>query len=266
MPIKFTSKQSLSMAGVVFITATVLGMVAQGKAKPDSITNCPPDNLGALTIGMVDKTDPFQNGEGGFILRKIRDIAAQAKTNDHIMMFKIGPDIKRYGIPNPLFNMCKPPDGSGAYSINAGKDDLRRKFEKRFKAPFEDALGFVGEKEEYEHSQIFELTASLKNREEVQNAENIQLVIFTNGIQNSAGVSQYPKSNVYFKLFSEFKKSPYFKGMNFGDFLKKTDIKIVYLVSKETEAFQTLENRGFLLALFKDAGARSVQLIDHKTY
>jgi|SaaInlStandDraft_2_1057019.scaffolds.fasta_scaffold92034_2 hypothetical protein len=264
----FSVETAKLIAICTFLVSLVAGNVHQKMQLPlDPVTYCDPNQKkGVLTIGMVDKTDRFQDGEAAFILKQLHEIESEAKTNDHLTIFKIGPDVKRFGTPKPLFNMCKPPDGSEANGISEGKIAFQRNFEKKFKTPFENALQFVGREEQYNTSQIFELTASLKNREEVQNADNIRLIIFSNGVQNSVGVSQYPKSDVYFKLFSEFQKSPYFKGMNFGDFLKKTNIKIIYLVSKETEPYQTIENRDFLIQLFKSVGARSVQLIDHKTY
>lgn len=245
-------KQSqLALAGAVLLGAAVLGLQAASHlladhTEYDATTLCV---VGAAPVEhvavLVDHTDPYSPIQQRIFADTIRKVSANLAVGGRISVHVLSDQPEQ--VPVPVFDMCKPADGTGAGSFyHNEKLDLMR-YEEAFEAPIDTLTNNLREGASAETSPILE--AAAETALSVRGDSPLRLVIISDLLQNSPLGSVYNGSNDADTL----EAAPGFLAIRRG--LDGTRVDIVLLPSASHAHLQTEDLTAFWRRALSVSGA-----------
>ena len=246
-PLKARKEEQAQLAlfGAFLLGAAVLGIQAASHlladhTKYDETTLCVIGSAPAEHVAvLVDHTDPYSPIQQQIFAETLREVSASLAVGGRISVHVLSEQPGQVSIP--VFDMCKPADGTGANPVYQNEALDRLRYEQAFAAPMDTLSDKLKAGASAETSPILEAAAEVALS--VRRDAPLRLVIISDLLQNSPLGSVYAGSNSADKL----EAAPGFLTIKRG--LHGTRVNIVLLPSASHAHLQT----DALTAFWRDA-------------
>ncbi len=218
--------------------------VRSHQAQLDANSLCDAKGPSAVTVILIDATDPI----GPIQRQKINDgiarVVARLQANERVEIFEIRPD---KDLLRPDFSKCRPASEAETSEWTGNKRQAKERFDREFGSVLQQVLDRSLTQNSSETSPIMEAIQAAAEkafgapdlRADVPHFTK-QLIIVSDMMQNSqAGGSHY--ENV--PSFTEFETSPVFR--EFSSDLRDVHVQVFYLWKKDAIRIQGLRHGEF---------------------
>ncbi|WP_291208738.1 hypothetical protein [Hyphomonas sp.] len=235
----------LALFGAFLLGAAVLGIQAASHlladhTEYDETTLCAVGTAPAEHVAvLVDHTDPYSPIQRKIFAETIREVSASLAVGGRISVHVLSDQPGQVSVP--VFDMCKPSDGTDANPIYENEVLDRMRYDQAFAGPMDTLAERLKAGASAETSPILEAAAEAALS--VRRDAPLRLVIISDLLQNSALGSVYAGSNNAAKL----EAAPGFLAIRRG--LDGTRVDIVLLPSASHAYLQTEA----LTAFWRDA-------------
>ncbi len=238
------------------VTATIfIPMIPEGP-KFDPQTFCPEEGVRSHTIVIFDRTDAMTPSQIRAVTAVMDKLKVDLREGEKLSVHEIDPG-EVNGLSEPLFSLCKPPDGSSANSIYENPRILRQRFEKKFGRPLEEMLSESLRGGGANRSPIMESLFDVALLADFgRDQDNRWLVIFSDLLQHTASWSQYGSTRSFKKFFD----TP--TGRKLVPYLSGVKVKVYYLLRFRSDGrvLQDDAHIAFWERYFEAASARVMQI------
>lgn len=216
----------LSVGGYYFLSESQK-LVSRNKED-----NCRNDGVVAReSVLLVDTTDSVNPTQYQGIRNKLDTMLENAVVDERISVYTITEDPEKNA---PILVTCNPGDGADKSEWTSNKRRLKENWEKKFKTKLEEAVGEILEADLTKQSPILEAIKSVGVYSfAVSKAESKQLVIVSDLLHHTAGLSHYRTPKI---AFSKAENSPYLASVLSN--LNGAEIEILYLTRPKDHARQ----------------------------
>ena len=215
------------------------------KIKIDPITFCPKDKKESFgkTVALLDLTDPLNKAQKEFFLKEIEELKKIIPKHHSLTIYTLDEELDLN--KSRKITMCNPgtiKDIESTYDkISINPKEIRIKWEEGFSEQISDTVNNIIFQNASQNSspvmEMFQLIAL--NEFKGFNGTNNEIIILSDMIQNTNGISMYQNN---LPSFSTFKKSEYFSKV-FTELKKNVSIKL--LIIKRDGSRKMQENKYF---------------------
>lgn len=250
-------KQRQDWHGTILIVVAVCGIIAMGGGYAylrmgaegvDRASLCPERGRRGQIVVLVDNTDALSTAQREDLRNKLRELKTQVPKGHELSIFTVG-EIREQ-LLNPQVQRCNPGMGEDVGSFSGNPELAKRRWEKDFSRPFDEAIDRVTTAEAgaprspiMESIQSVAITAFGRGQNDVPR----RLVIVSDMLQNTSEFSHYRK----FPAFEQFRGTEYYKKVKAD--LRGVTVTVILLRRERVLADRTLIE--FWQGYVADAGA-----------
>lgn len=239
--------------GVVFAGIFGAAVWQQGHSvRLDPKTFCPLGGPSAVTVILVDATDPLTPIQRDAVLTRLERTVSTLREHEKVEVLSIDPSVDPL---KPGFEICRPPKPEETSDWNGNKDLARQQFEGVFRPKLEQVLGRAVVQPESARSPIMEavqaVTVSVFQKADTEAGKTLpkRLVIVSDLMENGEGGSHYrgvPR-------FEDFRNTEAYRRLRAH--MDGIEVDILYLGRADARAVQGVSHTEFWQDYFHDQNA-----------
>lgn len=181
----------MGVAGTV-IAAALVGFFVVNQRKPhiDPETLCAEAGPGALTVILVDATDPISPLQRASIENQFAKLQSSIARGERIDIYEIR---DAEAVLQPRLGLCRPQSAAEVNEMTGNKSIAQRRFDERFRTPFDEVVDAMLERPEGATSPIMEAVqgATVASLSKWTTAQSKRLVVISDMLENGAGGVHY---------------------------------------------------------------------------
>ena len=234
------------------VTVAVLVALAASALWPrgeyDPKTLCPQDGDYSRTAVLIDATDSLSKTQVKTIREEIDTLRERLALHEWVGIFVLDED--NLVLPSPEVALCYPGDESTANPLYENPRQIRRRFEREFRAPIKAAVERLAGLPSKPTSPILEMIRAVALDRNFDSTKGRRLIVVSDLLQNVADYSHYRTS----PDFEQWRDTPYAR-----EFLQLSlldvDVDILYLKRTDARSLQTRGHVAFWEDYFDAVGA-----------
>ncbi|WP_338456644.1 hypothetical protein [uncultured Alteromonas sp.] len=192
----------------------------------DKVTLCEKNIKSPLTVVLFDKTGGFSENQKRLIKKAIDKEITDLKTGARLTVYEIDAQTME-GLSAPIFDKCKPRDGSDANSFYENNKLMTKKFEKQFASIVTEVTDTLITAENAPSSPLLESLQDLASLSSLNGEVELnKIVLLSDLLQHSDSISFYNNS---------LKDADFDKALPMVPDLFGTDIQLYWLLRKGKE-------------------------------
>jgi len=181
----------MGVAGTV-IAAALVGFFVVNQRKPhiDPETLCAEAGPSALTVILIDATDPISPLQRASIENQFAKLQAAIEQGERIDIYEIR-DAET--VLQPKLGLCRPQSAAEVNELTGNKSIAQRRFDEKFRTPFDAIIDAMLERSEGQSSPIMEgiQGAAVASLSKWPTAQKKRLIIISDMLENGAGGVHY---------------------------------------------------------------------------
>jgi hypothetical protein len=204
----------------VFVAKSYLG---RRSVALDLSTLCPQKGAEALTVVVLDRSDPLDTAQKESLKNYILKLKKDLALHEEIAIYSVGnTDIE---LRKPVIDVCNPGTGVDASPLNANPALIHKRWEEEFSSKIDRALDQMLEPAPTPWSPIMETIQSVAISAFGREQGHIpkRLVFVSDMVQNTKEFSQYSNT----EPFAKFRTTAYFSKIACR--LEDVDVTVLYL-------------------------------------
>ena len=243
------NRQAIVILFVVLAFLLTIGGIALW-IKP-SLTGCPDDGKYPRTVVLIDATDSFSPSQVKTVREHINELRRELTLHEWVGIFVLRAD--NLILPEPEIALCNPGSEADANPLYQNPEIIRRRFERKFQRPLEDALRRLAETESPQAtSPILEMVEAIALDSDFDSTQMRRMIIISDMLQNVPQYSHYRDSPPNFSTFRESGYARQFMNLS----LLGVDVEILYLIRESTGELQTHGHIAFWKNYFDAVGGK----------
>ena len=257
--VKQKRKWAEDRLGIALIVLVVLAFVGGGVGyfylqktwvALDEMTLCPKEGARALTVVLVDRTDPLTTVQREALRKRLEKVKDSVPRYGALKVYSVGPIGET--LLHPVVDLCNPGRGEDVDPAVGNPRLVERRWREKFSVPVDKLLDELVEKGEAETSPIMESIQSIAVsafQEKAATEIPRRLIIASDMLQHTKEYSQYTDD----MDFETFRNTPYYRRLRAD--LRGVDVEIVYIWRDTRRAAQGKAHILFWRDYFGDLGA-----------
>ena len=215
---------------LVFITLLAGGVgvyvwaTANRPALRDQRTFCPLTGPSAITVMLLDTSDPLPAATREDVRTRLTDIVNELPDNALLEIRVLDPAVKS---GRSVFSLCNPGDGRGLSEFTANPSLAKRRWREKFKEPVDQALNGALLPQRSETSPILSTLQGIALERFAGNSNTDipkSLVIVSDMIEYGKEYSQYSQADL---SYDRFRKSPLYLKVRTD--LNAAEVRLLYV-------------------------------------
>ena len=227
-----------ALALALLVVAAIVAAIAPwsaGKYDPD--TFCPKDGNYARTAILVDATDSLSASQIKSVAEEVNALRDRLALHEWVGVFVLNED--NIVLPAPKIALCNPGDASTANPLYQNPDQIRRKFEQKFRRPMEDAIRALAETPPQSTSPILEMIRAVALDRNFDSTKKRRLIIVSDMLQNTPPTYSHYGGEANFAAWRETEHAREFLQLSLLD----AEVEILYL-KRADPAARIAQTRG----------------------
>ena len=161
------------------------------KKKYDSVTLCEEDAMSATTVLLIDKTGGFSPNQKRVLLIAIESEIEKLQTGKRLTVYEVDDGLYE-GLSKPVFDKCRPKDGSDVNQLVENKQMIEKSFNKDFLAKIQLITSNLDETNDAKSSPIIESLSDISTLYKIDSHINVErLILISDLLQHSPKISFY---------------------------------------------------------------------------
>lgn len=252
------SKQKISwhLYGAIALVAIVLslsGWMIFTQPKFDKVTLCEIGVKSPLSIILFDKTGGFSENQRRILEKAVEKEISELDDGERLAIYEIDPQ-KMNGLSEPLFDKCKPRDGSDADALLENDRLMKKAFTKQFADIVADVTDKMISADSAKTSPILESLQDISSISVLNNSVKLErIIIISDLLQHTNELSFYRNSPDTHPTTSIQAQIPDLFGI---------DIQVYWLLRNNSE--KAIQNAGLMSwweHLFENASAQDISIM-----
>lgn len=237
---------ALGLVFAVFVVLVLVGFWPRGEHDPTTL--CPKDGDYSRTAVLIDATDALSASQVKIIRDEINALRKRLTPHEWVGIFVL--DENNLVLPRPEVALCNPGDESTANPLYENPHQVRRRFEREFRAPIEASVERLARLPSKPTSPILEMIRAVALDRNFDSTRNRRLIVVSDLLQNVPNYSHYRQD----ANFDRWRDTPYAR-----EFLQLSlldvEVDILYLKRTDARALQTRGHVAFWEDYFDAVGA-----------
>jgi hypothetical protein len=177
---------------ILFIVLVVgAGWSILNKKIYDSVTLCEEDVMSATTVLLIDKTGGFSPNQKRVLLRAIEAEIEKLETGKRLTVYEIDDGLYE-GLSKPVFDRCRPKDGSDVNQLVENKYMIEKSFNEDFISEIQLMIANLDETIDAKSSPIIESLSDISILYKIDPHMNVErLIVISDLLQHSPNISFY---------------------------------------------------------------------------
>ena len=230
---------ALGATVAVLVALATIALWPRGEYDPKTL--CPQDGDYSRTAVLIDATDSLSATQVKTIHEEIGALRERLAPHEWVGIFVLDED--NLVLPSPEVALCYPGDESTANLLYENPRQIRRRYERQFRAPIEAALERLASLPPKRTSPILEMIRAVALDRNFDSTKGRRLIVVSDLLQNVPDYSHYRTK----PDFEQWRNTPYA-----SEFLQLSllDVNVDILYLKRTDA-RSLQRR-YHIAFWED--------------
>ena len=237
---------ALGLVLAVLASLAVVGFWPRGEYDPETL--CPTDGDYSRTAVLIDATDALNASQVKTIREEINALRKRLTLHEWVGIFVLDED--NLVLPRPEVALCNPGDESTANPLYENPNQIRRRFEREFRAPIEASVERLAHLPPKPTSPILEMIRAVALDPNFDSTKDRRLIVISDLLQNVSEYSHYRQG----ADFDQWRNMPYA-----SEFLELSlldvEVDILYLKRTSSRSLQTHGHVAFWNDYFGAVGA-----------
>ena len=186
----------LAILVAIFVALAIVLVSPKQPFDPDTL--CPDDGDYPRTAVVIDATDPLSSSQAKAISEEISSLRRELAVNEWVGIFVLNED--NLTLPSPEIALCNPGDESTANPLYENPDQVRRRFERKFRKPMEQAVERLAQLPLSPTSPILEMIRAVALDRSFDSTKERRLIIISDMLHNVPAYSHYRESADFLPL------------------------------------------------------------------
>ena len=238
-----------ALSAAFLLVAGMAALLAAGRAgEYNAETFCPKNGEYARTAILIDGTDSLSDGQIKSVLEETGALRGRLELYEWTGVFVLGED--NLTLPRPEIAICNPGNENTANPIYQNPRDIRRRFDRKFARPLQNAVAGLSALPPGNTSPILEMIRAVALDRDFDSSQKRRLIIISDMLQNVPQYSHYQDG----ADFTAWQKTTYAR-----EFLQLSltgvEVEIWYIKRADWRELQTRRHVDFWEKYFAAAGA-----------
>jgi hypothetical protein len=176
---------------LIVILAGAAGWSILNKTKYDSVTLCEEDAISNATVLLIDKTGGFSPNQKRILLRAVEAEIEKLETGKRLTVYEVD-DGEYEGLSKPIFDKCRPKDGTDVNQFVENKQMIEKSFNHAFLGKLQLITSDLEEENDAKSSPIIESLSDISTLYNIEPHIKVErLIVISDLLQHSPQISFY---------------------------------------------------------------------------